>query len=145
MNIKNIIPHTSKKLVTIGEEETVASAIKLLSSKGIGLVVVTDENDEMLGLVSERDIIKILGEDGPKAMDTPIKDITTRHVVTCPGSAHPHDVLNKMSEYNIRHMPVMTGEKVSAVVSSRDIIKHLSKNTSPDEQAMMWAKLIRSS
>lgn len=143
MNIKFIIPHKLDKIVTIGHTQTIADAVDLLNSKKIGLVIVLDAKNELFGVVSERDIIKALGDHGAAALSLPIADISTRDVVTCPGEAHPHDVLDKMFEHNIRHMPVMEGGKISSLISSRDLIKYVAKHLRPDEQAMLWAKLIQ--
>ena len=143
MNIKHVIPNKSDKIITINTTQTVKTAISLLHTKGIGLIVVVDQQGELFGVVSERDIIRVLAEKGADALDASISDLATRDVVTCPGEAHAHDVLDKMFEHNIRHMPVIEGGKITALVSSRDLIKYVAKHLKPDEQAMLWAKLIK--
>ncbi|PCI38951.1 MAG: inosine-5-monophosphate dehydrogenase [Rhodospirillaceae bacterium] len=143
MNIKHVIPHKTDKTLTINSAETVKAAIRLLHTKGVGLLIVVDDQAELFGVVSERDVIRVLDEKGAEALDMPIADLSTRDVITCPGEAHPHDVLDKMFEHNIRHMPVMEGGKITSLVSSRDLIKYVAKHLKPDEQAMLWAKLIQ--
>ena len=143
MNIRHVIPNKSDKVVTINSAQTVKDAIGIMHSKRIGLIIVVDDQGELFGVVSERDVIRVLDEKGADALDMQISELTTRDVVTCPGEAHPHDVLDKMFEHNIRHMPVMSGGKVSGLVSSRDLIKYVAKRLKPDEQAMLWAKLTK--
>ena len=143
MNIKSVVPMNGAKLITIDYRKSVADAVDLLGAKDIGLALIVDDRGELWGVVSERDIVKALHQDGTAVLDKPVTAIGHSQVVTCPGVAHPHDVLTMMYEHNIRHMPVLENGKVVGLVSSRDLIKYIAKQMKPDEQAMLWAKLIK--
>jgi CBS domain-containing protein len=134
--------HLSSKLVVSASSDTsVLEATNLMATKEIGFIVVCDDGDAVIGVLSERDIVRAISVNKAKALDLTINDIMTRNVITCNGTAHPQEILTVMYKKKIRHMPVVDNGKLKGVISTRDILKYLSETTSPDQQAMMWAKL----
>jgi len=89
VNIKHVIPHKTDKTLTINSAETVKAAIRLLHTKGVGLLIVVDDQAELFGVVSERDVIRALDQKGAEALDMPIADLSTRDVITCPVKLTP--------------------------------------------------------
>jgi CBS domain-containing protein len=140
---RDIIQIKSRIIETISPEKTVGDAVAMLAKHKIGLLVVCKKENQLAGVLSERDVVQALGKNGASCLDFKVGAVLTKDVVTCNGAAHPHDVLTQMHERNIRHMPVVEKGKLVGIVTSRDILEHLAKNTSPDEQAMMWAKMVQ--
>ena len=140
---RDIIQIKSRIIETISPEKTVGDAVAMLAKHKIGLLVVCKKENQLAGVLSERDVVQALGKNGASCLDFKGGAVLTKDVVTCNGAAHPHAVLTQMHERNIRHMPVVEKGKLVGIVTSRDILEHLAKNTSPDEQAMMWAKIVQ--
>lgn len=136
----DVIRIASKKMVTTTPGEKISSIVDTMAKNKIGILLVCDD-DKLAGILSERDVIRAIADQGAKALDMTVKDFMTAEVVTCNGKVHPHDVLTEMYNRKIRHMPVVDNGNLKGLVSSTDIIRYLASNTSPDEQAMMWAKL----
>jgi CBS domain-containing protein len=140
---RDVIQIKSRIKETISPDKTLSEAVEMLAKHKIGLLVVCKHGDQLAGVLSERDVVQALGKNGPGCLDFKVETVMTKDVITCNGAAHPHDVLTQMHERNIRHMPVVEKGKLVGIVTSRDILEHLAKNTTPDEQAMMWAKMVQ--
>ncbi|WP_417671799.1 CBS domain-containing protein [Roseibium sp.] len=97
---------------------------QVLAEKGIGAILITDNDGHIEGIISERDIVKAIGRQGPKALDLPVGDIMTRSVVTCVEEDTINDVMNKMSQGRFRHVPIVKDGKVAGVISIGDVVKH---------------------
>lgn len=103
---------------------TVGEAATVLSDKGIGGVIVRKGEDAPLGIVTERDIVRELGKRGAICLRDKVDDIMTRELITCTPGDRAIKVLQVMTEYRFRHMPVMddTGTMVG-IVSIGDVVK----------------------
>ena len=140
---KDVIQIKSRIIETIKPGNTVGEAVDMLAKHKIGLLVVCEKENQLAGVLSERDVVQALGKNGAACIDFKVGTVMTKDVVTCNGAAHPHDVLTQMRERNIRHMPVVEKGRLVGIVTSRDILEDLAKNTSPDELAIMWAKMVQ--
>ena len=95
-----------------------------MAEKRIGLVVVTDNLDQIKGVVSERDIVRALGKFGPKILKWPTKKLMSRDLITCQIESTINEVMHKMTEKRIRHLPIMNGEKLIGIISIGDVLKN---------------------
>jgi CBS domain-containing protein len=122
MNIGAVLASKGVKVVTIRSAQTIREAVRLLAEHNIGAVVVMEESDRPSGIVSERDIVRVLTR-AEAILDWPVSRIMTRDVIV---GAPEDDVLtvgHTMIERRIRHLPVMERGRLVGIVSIGDILK----------------------
>ena len=110
-------------IVTIGSAATVGDAAKLLAEKRIGALVVSDDGKKPVGILSERDIVRELGKQGPGILAAPISELMTRKVSTCVTGDDANTVLERMTAGRFRHMPVMEAGQMVGLISIGDVVK----------------------
>ena len=117
---------TSKKdsqVVTIPPGTTLSLASEVLSEKRIGAVIVSTDGEVPLGILSERDIVRELGQAGAGCLSDKVDDIMTTELISCAADETTDLVLAKMTEGRFRHMPVMDGPKMIGLISIGDVVK----------------------
>jgi CBS domain-containing protein len=118
LQTKGVIVHT------LPETDTLADAVSLLNTHNIGAVVITDTGGAIIGILSERDIIRRLGKDPAGALALPIGQAMTRGVVTCTRDTNIAEVMERMTRLRIRHMPVAEADALVGIVSIGDVVKY---------------------
>ncbi len=124
MNVEAILKAKGDNVYSIRPEHSVSEMAMLVSSKRIGAVVVCDAGGRILGMVSERDIVRAIAAYGKGALDMPIRNIMTSPVVTCAPSDTVKTVLKVMTERRIRHLPVVEKGDLIGIVSIGDAVNH---------------------
>ena len=117
LQTKGVLVHTLPESGTLGD------AVALLNRHNIGAVVITDAGGTIVGILSERDIVRRLGTDPAGALALRIGDCMTRGVVTCTRQTPIADVMERMTRHRIRHMPVAEAGELIGIVSSGDAVK----------------------
>ena len=123
MTVKRILSDKGANVVTITPTASLADAAKLLSERRIGALVVTGAGDRVVGIVSERDIVRILASHGAAGLGISLTDVMTRKVVSCEPSATVSAVMEQMTAGKFRHVPVIDGEKLVGIISIGDVVK----------------------
>ena len=127
MKVSNIM---TRPMVTISTEKLVKAAAKLMVEKNIGLLVVTQsgENEKLLGVISERDIIKVIASG--RTLEMKVSDVYTRNAVTVAQDSDVAEVAKAMNKHAIRHVVVVDDKgKPTGVVSMRDLVGERSTLT----------------
>ncbi|MGQ0662027.1 MAG: CBS domain-containing protein [Pseudomonadota bacterium] len=136
MNIADILRHKGRELLTIKPDETIAAATRLMAAKRIGAVVVCVPLRRLVGILSERDVIRGVAEHGAAALLLKVEDLMTRDVITRGPAALIKDIMALMTQRRIRHLPVVEGGELVGIVSIGDVVK-----SRLDEQALETAVL----
>ena len=124
MTVRRIIGEKQLKgIITIKPDDTVASASQVLAKHRIGAVIVSSDGGIVDGILSERDIVRCLGIEGPSSLNKKVSDIMTAEVIGCHPEDTPHSVMEKMTDGRFRHMPVIEGGKMIGVISIGDVVK----------------------
>ena len=123
MNVEGILAGKSRDIVTINPGETVAEAVTALDRHRIGAVLVC-ENDRVVGILSERDIVRGLAERGTEILAQPLSELMTVKPKTCTPRASVDEVMEMMTNGKFRHVPVLDGERLVGIVSIGDVVKH---------------------
>jgi len=110
-------------VVSVHPHSLVGDAAKLLADKGIGTVVVSSDGKALDGILSERDIVRALGEIGPCCLDQNVSDLMTAKITTCSPADQAVGVLTMMTEGRFRHMPVMEAGAMIGLISIGDVVK----------------------
>lgn len=121
MLIDTVLNAKGRDVFTISPDAGVANAAQAMHRQRVGVLVVTGKAGEILGVISERDVIGALGANGAKAMRLTVSDLMTRSVITCRSSDTAEDVMRLMVRNRIRHVPVVDDGLVG-VVSARDLL-----------------------
>jgi len=124
INVKQILEEKGHRVWTIGPEETVYKALMILAEKDIGALVVV-ENDQVVGIVSERDYARKVVLKGKTSLDTPVRDIMTPQVYFVNPDCTAEECMALMTEKRVRHLPVMENNKLVGVVSIGDVVKSI--------------------
>ncbi|MBN9023433.1 MAG: CBS domain-containing protein [Rhizobiales bacterium] len=122
MIVAQILASKGRDVVSTSPERTIADVARELASRRIGALVVT-ERGRLIGIVSERDIVKALGLNGPEILGDPVASIMTRDVVTCRERDKINTVMGRMTERRFRHLPVVEEGDLVGIVSIGDVVK----------------------
>jgi CBS domain-containing protein len=123
MTVLAILGDKGRSVETIKPSKTISDAVDVLARKRIGALVVVDENRKIVGIVSERDIIRSISADGAGVLDAPVSTIMTRSVVTCEETETIDCVMSRMTRGRFRHLPVEDGGRLAGIVSIGDVVK----------------------
>jgi CBS domain-containing protein len=121
--VSQILKDKGDMVFTASPFETVAAAAALLHSRRVGAMVVL-ENGDVVGILSERDLVRVVAELGEGGLNKPISDCMTRDVIF----AQPHqtvdELLELMTDRKIRHLPVCIDGRLKGIISIGDLVKH---------------------
>jgi len=135
MNISDILrwktTNGTAEVFTTAPTDTVRHLLRSLADHNVGALVVV-EDDAVVGVVSERDIVRRLGQDGPDVVDRPVRDLMTTSVVTCASGDSIDAVAETMTERRVRHMPVLDGSQLIGIVSIGDVVSHRMRQLEKD-------------
>jgi CBS domain-containing protein len=101
-----------------------ADAVKRLAERRIGALVVQGADERVVGIISERDIVLALAEQGAGILDEPVSQFMTRRVVTCGLAETVASVMERMTSGKFRHVPVIEDNRLVGIVSIGDVVKH---------------------
>jgi CBS domain-containing protein len=124
MTVKAILAVKGGDVLTIDPTSNVGVAAKLLAERRIGALVVTGPDRRVVGIISERDIVRALAERGPSVNDAPLTEVMTRKVVTCAPTDTISSLMERMTTGKFRHLPVIEQGRLAGVVSIGDVVKH---------------------
>lgn len=123
MTVKAILARKGADVATIEPNATLSTAVMLLAKRRIGALVVTGADRRVVGIVSERDIVRVLAESGPQAMTQPVAEVMTRKVVTCSERDTVAELMERMTEGKFRHVPVVEQNRLAGIVSIGDVVR----------------------
>jgi CBS domain-containing protein len=123
MTVKAILSRKGSDVVTADPNATLGEVVRILAARRIGAVVVTGADRRIVGILSERDIVRVLGEKGSAALDSPIGEAMTRKVTTCSMGDTVAELMERMTEGKFRHVPVVEDGRLAGIVSIGDVVK----------------------
>jgi CBS domain-containing protein len=121
--VSQILKDKGDLVFTAGPGETVGAVAALLHSRRVGAMVVVD-GESVVGIVSERDIVRMVAEEGAAALNRPIDICMTRDVVFATLAETVDSLLTRMTDRRIRHLPVMRDGRLAGIISIGDLVKH---------------------
>ena len=122
MLVSQILKAKGDIVFTLTPVETVRAAAALLLSRRVGALVVLDEAEKVVGIVSERDVVRVIAEAGAEALERPVSSCMTCDVIF----AEPHEaadaLMARMTDRRIRHLPVCRADALVGIVSIGDLV-----------------------
>lgn len=124
MQVSQILKQKGDMVFTVGPAETVAAAAALLDSRRVGAMVVIADDHAVVGIVSERDLVRMVAREGAAGLQRPVSDCMTPDVVMAGLDDHLDELLERMTDRRIRHLPVLHGGRLAGIVSIGDLVKY---------------------
>lgn len=135
MTVRSILDTKGHQIMSVEPDAKLAAAIKLLGEKKIGAVLVMNQS-RLEGILSERDIVRALGERGAGVLEEPVSQVMTRKVVTCKETDTVAELMEMMTTGKFRHLPVIENNKVVGLVSIGDIVKRRVQEYEAEQEAL---------
>jgi CBS domain-containing protein len=124
MYVRDILATKGSRVFTTQPGATIAAITRLLAQHRIGAVLVTDEQEQVVGIISERDIVSGLAAHGGGVMQMTVADLMTRDVLRCQPEDTIADIMGVMTARRVRHLPVIEDGRLAGLVSIGDVVKH---------------------
>ena len=122
MTVRAILDTKGHQIESVEPDARLSAAIKTLTERKIGAVLVMSQG-RIEGILSERDIVRVLGERGAGVMDEPVNSVMTRKVVSCREKDTVSEIMETMTNGKFRHLPVVEDGKVAGLISIGDVVK----------------------
>ena len=124
MQVDNILQTKGHDVITVEAGAPLSEAVRMLNTHKIGAVVVVDAKGKVAGILSERDIVRRLDKDPVALLASPVPpNAMTAKVITTTSAASVSDLMEQMTRYRIRHIPIVDGGKLAGIVSIGDVVK----------------------
>lgn len=136
MTVSIILANKGREVVSIEPNASLAEAVRLLGEKRIGAALILGADRRIAGIISERDIVRVLAERGAAVLEEPVSRTMTRKVESCNESDTVAHIMERMTQGKFRHMPVVDQGQVVGVVSIGDIVKHRLHEMERESTAM---------
>ena len=124
MNVAGILKVKGRAVTTARPDSTLCEVAQKLSAKRIGAVVVVGDQGSVAGIISERDVIRAIGDRGPDALQLPVAEFMTRDVVACVETSLVDELMQMMTRGRFRHLPVIEDGALVGIISIGDVVRH---------------------
>jgi CBS domain-containing protein len=134
MTVKAILEEKGHDVFTLGPNDKLSTAIKVLTENRIGALVITNGDRKIVGILSERDIVKLIGKLGAGALDQSIREAMTPKVNICNENHTVNEVMEIMTRGRFRHLPVEKNGLLDGIVSIGDVVKRRIEDVEREAQ-----------
>ena len=135
MTVRSILNTKGHQIMSVEPDAKLAATIELLGEKKIGAVLVMNQS-RLEGILSERDIVRVLGERGAAVLEEPVAQVMTRKVVSCKETDTVAELMEMMTSGKFRHLPVIDNGKVVGLISIGDIVKRRVQEYESEQEAL---------
>jgi CBS domain-containing protein len=136
MTVKTILSTKGSEVITIGPNASLEEAIAILNKRRIGALVVLGAEERVVGILSERDIVRALADLGAAALKEPLSRSMTRIVVTCCEADTVSELMERMTHGRFRHIPVLEQERLVGIISIGDVVKQRLQEMERESEAL---------
>lgn len=135
MKIRDILRTKGSDVMCVGPEQPVVAAVQILSEHRIGALVVRS-GGEILGIVSERDLLNLVARDPALVTESLVEDIMTRDLIVGVLDDDVDYVMNIMTQNRIRHLPIVTDGRLDGILSIGDVVNALRRSVESENRHM---------
>jgi CBS domain-containing protein len=136
MSVAFILATKGHDVATTQPHRTMQEAAALLADKGIGALIITGGDGDVLGVLSERDIVRSVGRHGADALQDPVSKHMTSKVATASMAESMESVMERMTNGRFRHLPVLENGRLAGVISIGDVVKNRLEGLESEHRAM---------
>ncbi len=137
MNLSAILDTKGATVVTSAPHRTLGEVVAVLGEKRIGALVIVSADGEVLGMMSERDVIRALAQKGEAALQDAVSKHMTAKVVTARRDMTVHEAMSRMTNGRFRHMPVVEDGRLTGMISIGDVVKHRLEEMETEKQSIL--------
>jgi CBS domain-containing protein len=135
MTVRSVLDTKGHQVITVSPDAKLSAAVKILSERRIGAVLVMT-NQRIDGILSERDVVRVLGERGAGVLDEPVRSAMTTKVITCRESDTVAAIMEVMTTGKFRHLPVVENARLVGLISIGDVVKWRVAEYERDQEAL---------
>ncbi len=135
MTVHAILESKGHQIISVTPDATVADAVKVLGDKRIGAILVMN-GSVIEGILSERDVVRVLADRGGSILNEPVSKVMTRKVVTCGRTETVSGLMEKMTQGKFRHLPVVDEGRVIGIISIGDVVKSRVMEYEQEQEAL---------
>ena len=135
MTVRAILDTKGHQIQSVEPDAKLSAAIKILADRKIGAVLVMSKG-RIEGILSERDIVRVLGDRGANVLEEPVSAVMTRKVISCRQSDTVSAIMEMMTTGKFRHLPVIDSGKVVGLISIGDIVKWRVREFETEQEAL---------
>jgi len=143
MNVDGILRTKGAAVVTIRPDATIGDLVRGLRADRIGAMIVSEDGRSILGIISERDVVRGLAERGSRILEAPVADLMTRDVVSCTPRDTVKQVMAEMTRRRVRHLPVVADGVLCGIVSIGDVVKNRLEEMETETNVLREAYIAR--
>ena len=136
MTVRNLLDGKGRFVSSIGSNVRVQDVVDQLETDDVAALVVTDDNERLLGIISGRDIVRGVKQFGPEVANRPVGDLMTRRVITCDIGEPLEEILNLMDTHQIRHVPITDDGNLCGIINMLDVVKYRLKEIQTEAEAL---------
>jgi CBS domain-containing protein len=122
--VGTILEDKGRAIFSVRPDATVSDAVSLLKAHRIGAVLVLGADGGVVGILSERDVVRKLADAGAHVLTLPVTDLMTPNPVTCQLHERLIEMMHRMTEGRFRHLPVMDDDKLVGLITIGDVVKN---------------------
>ncbi len=124
MNVAAILKVKGRSVTTASPTTSLLDIAAKLASKKIGAIVIVEKDDHVAGIISERDLVMAIAEQGESVLRQPVSSLMTTDVTTCEETRELEDLMGLMTKGRFRHVPVVQKGALVGIISIGDVVKH---------------------
>ena len=136
MTVARILDDKGRDVITTQPYRTLKEVVDLLADRGVGAVVVSDASLSVLGILSERDVVRVIAKQGASALQDPVSRYMTPKVITVKSDDTIEHVMQTMTAGRFRHVPVVDGGRLIGIISIGDVVKRHVNALDSERQAL---------
>ncbi|MCZ6586600.1 MAG: CBS domain-containing protein [Alphaproteobacteria bacterium] len=136
MNVDAILRTKGAGVKTARPDWTVLQAVEKLTEHGVGALVVSADGQRIVGIISERDVMRQIASGGPSSLERSVEEVMVRNVITCTRDDTVNHLMTLMTEGRFRHVPVVDDGLLVGLVSIGDVVKRRIEETEHEAEAL---------
>lgn len=122
MTVRAVLGSKGHQVIRVSPDAKLSAAVKILAERRIGAVMVMS-GQKIEGILSERDVVRVLGERGAAVLEEPVRSVMTSKVITCHESDTVGAIMEIMTSGKFRHLPVVENDRIVGLISIGDVVK----------------------
>ena len=137
MKLVELIKAKQRDVIQVGVDQTIAEAVNTIAQNKIGALLVNDGAGTIVGILSERDIVRGMSQHGADLHDVKVSELMTSDVIRCAPGDTVNEAMAMMTDRHIRHLPVFEGEQLVGFISIGDLVKCRMMEVQSEAEALL--------
>ncbi len=134
--VSSILKRKGQQVITVKAQQTISSVADLLTAHRIGAVPVLDDEGTLIGMISERDIVRGISQHGGAVAQSPVASLMSANVSVCQPTDTTDALMEVMTERRIRHLPVIWDNQLHGMISIGDLVKQRLEDAQLEVEAL---------